>query len=171
MLLVLRGEARRAARRSAQIMSRQYTLDRITPPNAMSSSSHATTSMTSETLVQDTLPSTSAYVLVRPPTIPSIEYSYQLETMSRLEQQLHHSQAMYPEEATREALSAPREPWLMIAGVGCLSFYGLMWIGDLEAAGNRAELEKCMVAGDVAMATDVNPKPASKIKAEWFRPF
>lgn len=84
---------------------------------------------------------------------------------------MHHPLEMYSHEATREALTAPREPWLIIAGVGCLSFYGLMWIGELEAAGNRAELEKCMVDGDVAVASDVNPKPASKIKAEWFRPF
>lgn len=175
-LLIMRGEARRAARRSAQMLSRNYTLDRIiTPDTSMANPSdfQAMTSVASETSLQNVRPSASTYILDRPPTLPSIEHAYQLpvESLSRF-QHVHHPQEPFRYEAASEVLTAPREPWLMIAGVGCLSFYGLMWIGEVEAAGNQAELEKAILAGEVIVAANGNSKAATKIKAEeWFRPF
>jgi hypothetical protein len=59
------------------------------------------------------------------------------------------------------------ESWLLIATGGILSFTGLMWLGDLEAAARKKER-----AGMTQEEIDcIDEAPKRKSKAEWFRPF
>ena len=84
------------------------------------------------------------------------------------------------------------EPWLSIAAGGILSFAGLMWLGEMEAASKKEEMKMLNISNGTPVTDPthgvgnggVHAKNHKKdkndggyqhrgprTKAEWFRPY
>ena len=177
-LLLLRGELRRIGCRccptAPQIASRTYTLDRSpqrsTPtttnapiPNPSPYPPMETAAVAS---VSSAMVKSSTYIL-DPSWTSAPQLTNQLGSLS----QYQHSQryCLDPSDLSSLQYDFSGERWLTIAGVGGLSFCGLMWLGESEILENRKQRFEATTNGDVVVAANV--KPTNKIKAEWFRPF
>jgi hypothetical protein len=185
MLLVLRGYRREVSRACAMLQQRnKYTLDRpststtMTAPSSTFTMAEQTSTIASATSY--TGGSSSTYILDQPVlsstyTLDRARHTYELESSPSTSFSSSTTGAPY------------REPWLTIAAGGILSFAGLMWLGEMEAAAKKAEIRMANASTGtpvtdphvtmvVANHKHKNNKDdphhrAARTKAEWFRPF